>query len=385
MPSGLIFTRPKMSLQTQTTGRDSWLKNSPCQALSLEAVALPLKNRGNPRNQFGPALSLAVAKNESPVFMPEGPLARQKDRKATNQNNMKTHILDLGFLGHKETIASFLIESSEGPVLVETGPHSTFGALTAGLARHAYRPEDIRHVFLTHIHFDHAGAAWAFAGLGAKIYVHPAGLPHLSAPEKLLGSARRIYGDDMDRLWGEIRPIPEKQLVAAGHGSTHDFGDMALQAWHTPGHASHHIAWQLGDTLFTGDVAGVKIGSGPPVPPCPPPDINLEQWQDSIKLIKALKPKTLFLTHFGAVTAIGPHLAELEKNLHSYAHWIKERLEAGENPETLTPAFDRFAKAELQKSGVGPEGQEQYQAANPAWMSVAGLARYWKKKAGEGH
>lgn len=291
--------------------------------------------------------------------------------------------IDLFFLEGRETIASFLIETSAGPVLVETGPHSTFPHLERGLAARGYKPEDIKHVFLSHIHLDHAGAAWALAKKGAKIYVHPFGARHLKRPEKLLESARRIYKDDMDRLWGDFEPIEGGQIEEVSQGATYTIGDAVFTAWHTPGHAVHHIAWQLDDKLFTGDVAGVKILDGPVVPPCPPPDINLEDWKDSLELIRKLDIKQLFLTHFGPVEKeqIAAHLDELEKHLDAWANWMKPYWEKGIPAGEVTPLFQEYVRKEMENMGCSEELIELYEHANPSWMSVAGLLRYWKKKA----
>lgn len=289
-------------------------------------------------------------------------------------------IIDLNFQGIPSAIASYLIETEAGPVLIETGPYSTFHHLAQRLGVAGYRIEDIQHVFLTHIHLDHAGAAWAFAKKGAKIYVHPSGLAHLENPEKLMASARRIYQDDMDRLWGQMEPIPGNQLVAVEHEARFQIGANTLRALHTPGHAVHHIAWVLGDKIITGDVAGVKIGSGPVVPPCPPPDINIEDWERSIQILLAEAPKQLLLTHFGIVSDVEQHLSELKTELHAWANWIKPHYLQGNHPQKVTPAFQAFVQERLKKKGVNASGLKQYETANPSWMSVAGLMRYWHKK-----
>ncbi|MEH0155151.1 MBL fold metallo-hydrolase [Limibacter armeniacum] len=293
------------------------------------------------------------------------------------------NIIDLHFLGNEHAIASFLLETSQGPILIETGPYSTFSQLKEGIEAKGYKVEDIKHVLITHIHLDHAGAAWKFARHGAKIYLHPFGQKHMADPSVLMESARRIYKDDMDRLWSEMHEIPIEQLQVVEHGESLQFGEAEIKAWHTPGHASHHIAWQLGDILFTGDVAGVKIGNGPAVAPCPPPDINLEKWHTSIELIRALKPLKLYLTHYGEVSDIENHLTELENNLHGLADWIKVKMEEGIEKGEMTAAFEKWAESELRKHGVDDVGVKQYAAANPAWMSVAGLVRYWTKKAAQ--
>lgn len=291
-------------------------------------------------------------------------------------------VLDLHFLNKSDTIAAFLAETSAGPVLFETGPYSTFEHLKAGLAEHDYKPEDIGHVFLTHIHLDHAGAAWAMAKAGANIYLHPFGQAHMHAPSKLVASAARIYGDDMDRLWGAMKGIPEEQLKTISHKEAINVGDTQITAWHTPGHAVHHIAWEIEGALIAGDVAGVKIGKAPVVPPCPPPDINLEDWQTSLNLIRELPLREIYLTHYGRIAGadIPLHLDELEEELLAWADWMKPHYEQSSDPKAITPEFMAWVQARLSSKGVSEKTLEIYENANPSWMSVAGLMRYWKKR-----
>lgn len=292
------------------------------------------------------------------------------------------HTLDLQFLGIDQAIACFLIETTVGPILIETGPHSTFPAMKLELGKFGYKPEDIRYVLLTHIHFDHAGAAWAFAKTGATIYVHPFGAAHLAEPEKLYNSAKMIYGEDMERLWGNMERINPEQIKSVQHLEDIQIGDKTFKALHTPGHAKHHIAWQFDDIIFTGDVAGVKIGSGPVVPPCPPPDISLEDWKESIYLLINSGAKKLMLTHYGQITAIDVHLSQLQLILDDWANWILTKWQQGLTPEEITPLFTEYTSGQLRDLGVYDHGITQYEAANPSWMSVAGLIRYWKKKSG---
>jgi len=289
-------------------------------------------------------------------------------------------IIDLQFQGIPGAIAAFLLESTQGPVLIETGPHSTLPQLESSLQQSGYELADVQHVLLTHIHFDHAGAAWAFAQNGASIYVHPKGLPHLNQPDKLIASATQIYGEEMDRLWGQIKPVPEIKLQAVAHEAIINIGDLSIRALHTPGHASHHIAWVLDDQIFTGDVAGVKIGNGPVVPPCPPPDINLEDWKRSIGMLRAEEPSRLWLTHFGAIDAVENHLNHLDAELQAWANWIKPHYLQGHREQEITADFQLFVRERLRQRGVDNQGLEQYEAANPSWMSVAGLLRYWHKR-----
>lgn len=288
--------------------------------------------------------------------------------------------IDLHFLGEEHTIAAFLVITDFGPVLVETGPYSTWDYLKNGVQRLGFEMGEIRHVFLTHIHFDHAGAAWALAELGANIYVHPLGALHLQSPERLLESARRIYGDQMDRLWGAIQPIAPERIRIADHEATFRLGNTVFKAWHTPGHAVHHIAWQVEDVLFTGDIAGVSINGGLVVPPCPPPDIQLDHWRQSIQLIRELKPATLQLTHFGKVTNVNAHLEALETRMNAWEQWMLPHYQAGHSMEEIIPLFQEFTNEELRQNGISDADLEKYNKANPVGMSVSGLMRYLKKK-----
>lgn len=306
---------------------------------------------------------------------------------------MKIHTLDLDFLGLDHAIAVFVVEGPEGRVLIEAGPYSTFPHLSEALAAKGFKISDFKHVFLSHIHFDHAGAAWAFAEQGARIYVHPKGLPHMAAPEKLYNSARMIYGDDMDRLWGAMSPIPENLLHAPEQGESIEVCGLKLTAWYTPGHAVHHIAWMVEPAdgqlpnervLFTGDVAGVKINGGIVAPPCPPPDINVEDWQASIRLMRELPVEHLYLTHFGLVDEKTAHLDALEDRLLRWAAWMRPYAERQDPVESIVPLFQAFVAEELEQHGIDAAGRQRYEAANPAFMSVAGLMRYWKKKLAQG-
>ena len=289
------------------------------------------------------------------------------------------HTLDLHFLNTSQAIAAYLIETSAGPILIESGPYSTYQRLRSEIQAVGYTLGEIQHVLLTHIHFDHAGAAWALAQQGATVYVHPVGAPHLANPEKLWHSAKRIYQDDMTRLWGKMQPIDPNHLKEVAHEEVLTFGDTTLQAYHTPGHATHHIAYQLGDVIFTGDVGGVRVSGGLVEPPCPPPDINIEDWQHSIQLLRSLHPQAIYLTHFGRVEDLDYHWDALGKQLINWADWVRAKMEAGQSAEETAPEFTEYVANQLRTQGVSESAIRQYEAANPSWMSVTGLMRYWKK------
>lgn len=289
-------------------------------------------------------------------------------------------IIDLRFQQTPHAIGTFLIETSEGPILIETGPESTFPQLKKEIESNGYAVEEIKHVFITHIHFDHAGAAWKFAQNGAKIYVHPIGSPHLADPAKLWNSAAMIYGDQMEPLWGTMQPIPINQLIPVDDNSIIKIGNTKITTYYTPGHAIHHNAYKINDAIFTGDVAGVKIENGPVVPPCPPPDINIELWKKSIQKIKSLQPKYLYLTHFGIQENTVELLNNLEKMLDNWALWFKPHFDKNTPTESIVPQFMEYTQKQLAENGLNSEEIKIYEYANPSWMSVAGLLRYWKLK-----
>jgi glyoxylase-like metal-dependent hydrolase (beta-lactamase superfamily II) len=295
---------------------------------------------------------------------------------------MKFHTIDLEFLGATDTVAVFLIETSVGPVLIETGPHSTLPVLNRALDKIGYKIEDIKHVFLTHIHLDHAGSAWVFAKNDANIFVHPLGVKHLADPSRLMASAKMIYQDRMDELWGDMQAIDNQKLISIGNGQNLMIGDTKFTAWHTPGHAVHHISWQVDDVLFTGDSAGVCINAGPVVAPCPPPDINVEHWLTSIALMRNLDVSQLQLTHYGTVADIQKHFDELENIIHDWANWMKPYFENQTPQAEITPIFQAYVGAQLRAKDLSESEIIKYEYSNPSWMSVAGLMRYWGKVLG---
>ena len=222
---------------------------------------------------------------------------------------MQIQALDLSFQNVPRVTASYLVVGPDGPVLVETGPSSTLSQMQRQLAGAGYSPAEIRHVLVTHIHLDHAGAAGWWAQQGAQIYVHHVGAPHLIDPGKLLASASRIYGDQMDLLWGDVLPAPAERVTPIFDGDTVAVAGLAFTAMETPGHASHHHAYLLGDIVFTGDAAGIHLPELSMVDlPAPPPEFNLELWLSTVDRLREGNFKAIYPTHFGEVLQWRRHL-----------------------------------------------------------------------------
>lgn len=294
---------------------------------------------------------------------------------------MKIHNIALDFQGKLFAISSFLVETSVGPVLIESGPYSTIQSLEKGIQKCGYEITDIKHVFLTHIHLDHAGAAWYFAQQGAQIYLHPLGYKHMHNPSKLLASAKMIYGDMMEQLWGTLKPIDAEKLTTVEDNAQFTLGANIFKATYSPGHAKHHVAWQLNNVLFTGDVAGICIKNGPVVPPCPPPDIHIEDWIESIqKIINIKEIDTYYLTHGGKVQNCVTHMKKLQNMLKAYANFMLPYYKADAKVHEVVQPFNNFVKELLLKNGATQNDLNTYESANPSFMAVAGLLRYWKKK-----
>ncbi len=281
--------------------------------------------------------------------------------------------IDLEFMGQPEVIACYVVQAADRVVLVDPGPDTCTQRLGEGLEKLGLTYASITDVLLTHIHFDHAGAAWRFAEAGATVHVHPLGYKHLADPTRLWSSAARIYGEEgMESLWGKMSAIPEPQLSAWDNAETRRLGGVATQALHTPGHAKHHIAWRVGDALFLGDVGGVCIASGPVEPPCPPPDIDIKLWKESLQRLGQLRDvSAAYRSHFGGFdgSLLGLACDELSSSLDRWVSYYQQSTESGDTDARAQTFIDLV-------EGDRPAGTSNaYQLANPAFMSVAGLQR----------
>lgn len=295
------------------------------------------------------------------------------------------YTLDLRFQGSAEGIAAYLVIGPEGPVLVETGPGSTLQALIAELARYGCAPEDIRDVLVTHIHLDHAGAAGWWARQGARVHVHHMGAPHLADPSKLLASAQRIYGDSMQPLWGEFLSCPPERLHPLHDGDVIEAGGLRFAALDVPGHARHHIVYQLDDVAFTGDVGGIRLSGRKHLRiPTPPPEFHLEEWLASVARLRALRFRRLYLTHFGAVENPEEHWSEVEELLQSGTELIGKAVDAGKDRDEILRHYTQYEDGRLLADGINEEGQRLYIDVAPMGMSVDGILRYWKKRSNAG-
>ena len=274
-------------------------------------------------------------------------------------------LLDLRHLRHERVIGSYLLETEDGLALQDCGPSTCIAELKARLAERGLELQDVPHLLLSHIHLDHAGAAGALVREhpGLQVHVSEIGAPHLVDPSRLEASARRLYGDDFDRLWGELAPVPEENVHRVGAET------LGLATFPSPGHARHHVCYLAPDgTLYAGDAAGVRIRPSEFVlPPTPPPEVDLEAWERTLDEIAARKPERLALIHFGVFEDVERHLGELRERLRAWA----ERVRDGASEEE----FERLAVADLAAD------RDAYVQAIPPWQSYAGLRRYWEKRA----
>ena len=293
--------------------------------------------------------------------------------------------IDLRYRGLEGAAASHLIRTDDGPMLVESGPMCTLPVLRESLERLDVDPTSIRLVVLTHIHLDHAGAAGWFAGHGAEIVVHPFGARHLIDPDRLNASARRIYGDDLDHLFGELQACPESQVRLVEDGETISFGGVDLVAIETPGHARHHHAWMLDlDGLrqcFTGDVAGMRIpGSAFPTLPLAPPEFEPELWIQSIDRLSALDFDRLHLTHFGSVDRPSTHLARVRNRVLRETELVVRLLEdqALDDPARLT-AYRHWLQEDAEGEGVPADRFGAFVDSTLLAMNLSGVSRYLQR------
>jgi len=278
-------------------------------------------------------------------------------------------VIDVMHLGRPHVIGCWEVEGA----LVDPGPESSIETVIEAIGG-----EQPRAIVLTHIHLDHAAATGALVRRWPEleVYVHERGAPHLIDPSKLLASAERLYGDDMQRLWGEIVPVPEANVKVLSGGET----VLGMRVAYTPGHASHHVCYLHEDsgTAFVGDVAACRI---PPsslvMPPTPPPDIDVEAWEESLDTVAGWTPQRLALTHFGPIEDDIPgYLESVRSRLHEEAGLVKEMPE-----DAYEPDLQRRIREQMTAEGLGEETIAELLQAVPTAYQWRGLNRYWSKRA----
>jgi len=294
-------------------------------------------------------------------------------------------LLDLNWTGQARCIATALLRSDNFSALIDPGPGSTLAALRAQLEPHRLRVADLNAIFLTHIHLDHAGATGALVreNSALQVYVHTRGAAHMIDPAKLLNSAGRLYGQEMQRLFGDFLPVPENNLRILHGGETLAVGAQELRVLYTPGHASHHVTFfdPAERVAYVGDTAGISIEGHPFIlPATPPPDISLELWTASLEAIAQLRPRRLFLTHFGYSDQPERHLNAYRERLQHWGALSAEILSRGQEQSEAIRAFGRAVAAEAAEF-LSPAELSHYVFNGALQLSWLGLERYHRKRA----
>lgn len=271
------------------------------------------------------------------------------------------NLIDCMHLGRDRVIGAW--EVAPG-VIVDPGPASCVDALLAGVEA------EPRALLLTHIHLDHAGASGVLARRfpDLRVYVHAVGAPHVIDPSRLLASAERLYGADMDRLWGEVAPVPADRVSALEGGEEVE----GLEVTYAPGHARHHVVYldPAGGDAYCGDIGGVRVPPSELVAaPTPPPEIEVEAWLESLQRVRDLEPRRVCVTHFGASDDVEGHLARIEA-------WLRDAARVSESGER--EEFARWLNERL--DAEGEEVAERLRQAMPPDQLWQGLERYWRKR-----
>ena len=295
---------------------------------------------------------------------------------------MSADFIDLQFRGSPRVIATAILQGADGVTLIDPGPTSCLPVLESGLRDRGLTLRDVRTVLLTHIHLDHAGATGTIAERvpAVAVYVHERGAPHMIDPAKLLASATRLWGNQMDAVWGAFQPVPAANVSVLKGGERIELAGRAINVAYTPGHAKHHVSFLDEQTgmAYVGDTAGVRV-SDYVIAPTPPPDIDIEAWQESLDTIDAWQPVSLFLTHFGPVSPGRAHLARFRATVTTAAETSREMIAAGGSDEELSKRFAERMRQDVRKALPEHEARVAELAA-PFDQLWQGLARYWQKK-----
>lgn len=296
-----------------------------------------------------------------------------------------TTIVDVNWQDRPRSIACALLRSADAVVLIDPGPSSSITTLRRQLAVRGVQISDVSAILLTHIHLDHAGVTGTLVRENPQIqvYVHEKGVSHLVAPEKLLKSATRLYGDSMQQLFGEFLPVPRENLHSLSGGEELRLAGRRLRVAYTPGHASHHVTYfdPGAGTAFVGDTAGICVeGNQFILPATPPPDISLELWDASLETIANFQPQRLFLTHFAFSDRPAEHLANYRECLHHWSERTAKILASSQDEERCIERFSEEVTAEA-RNHLSPEELDHYAFNGALHLSWMGLARYHRKRA----
>lgn len=293
---------------------------------------------------------------------------------------MTVFCLDIGPSHLPYAIAAYAIPASKGVVLVDCGPASSLERLQQALETKGLSLQQVTHVLITHIHLDHAGAAGHLARMGARLYVHPYGAPHLINPEKLLTSAHRLYGDQMESLWGQMFAVPAENLIEVTDQADLILDGLNFHALHTPGHANHHVVYLWEDICFAGDFGGVRQ-PGPLYLRLPfvPPETHLRKWKESVQRVRTYGAKHLAVSHFGLHSEAEAHWELCLRLLEETGRWLEEIMQDDLDPSLLAERYTAWLWQQGRALGIEEDVLRSYDHSCPAWMSVMGLQRYWKK------
>jgi glyoxylase-like metal-dependent hydrolase (beta-lactamase superfamily II) len=290
--------------------------------------------------------------------------------------------IDLEFLGFDRVIASCLVRTRQGVALIDPGPSSSLPVLRSRLKDKSVAIADIDEILLTHIHLDHAGATGTLVHENPKIrvFVHTKGAEHLIAPDRLLRSAERLYGDQMHPLWGEFLPVAPSSIHSLDGGEQVVAGGVKFEVLYTPGHASHHVSYldTVRGVFFVGDTAGIRISNGHVLPATPPPDIDLELWNRSLDNIADRRPESLFLTHFASSQETDRHISDLREALAKWSALVGESLLGDRSDELLARTFSTSISSWMRQE-MSSSDATRYRRAAATDLSWYGLARYWRK------
>jgi glyoxylase-like metal-dependent hydrolase (beta-lactamase superfamily II) len=295
---------------------------------------------------------------------------------------MKVHTIDLQFQGVTGVIAAYLLESEGEVALVETGPMSTIERLVEGISECGLEWEQVRKVFVTHVHLDHAGAVGWWAERGAQVFCHPRARRHLIDPGRLVAGAREVYGAAYDSLWGEMTPAPADSVIALEDGDSVGMGGEMVTAIDTPGHARHHHVFAVGDVCFAGDAAGVRLGGcSYQSVAAAPPQFELMAYLRSVRKLREFAFRRLYLTHFGGIDDVDDHLRVYLERLQAVAGEARRSMGDGEGDGEWQVRFEGQERALARSSGVSEGLWGAYQLANGTTMCADGL-RLWASQGG---